>query len=291
MCATRWAMSSSSIASIGRIAGSLLFLLFPASASMAQRPGPSEPGILRVCADPDNLPNSNQAGEGFENKLAELLAQSWNSKLEYVWWAAPRGLFSHALNGHYCDVVIVAPSEMDMATVTKAYFRTGYVMMYRKDSGLNISSLDDPALKTLRIGVHLFSTDGVNTPPAMALSAHGVVGNLVGFGTTYIGGRDRPEDIIQAVIDRKIDLAMVWGPLAGFFARNSEVPLVMVPIPDDSVSGIPFSFSVAMAAPRRDRVLRDSLQKFLDDKAPAIQSILAEFKVPLFPAAPDSARR
>ena len=267
-------------------------LLLSATGSLlAQRPGPLTPGILRVCADPDNLPNSNQAGEGFENKLAELLARTWDSKLEYVWWAAPRGLFSRALNGRYCDVIIAAPARLDIAAVTAPYFRTGYVMVYRKDRGLDLASLDDPALKRLKIGVHMLNSDGENTPPAMALSSHGVVGNLVAFGTVYTGEQDRPDEIIRAVLDGRIDVAMVWGPLAGYFVRQAGDTLVMVPMADDSLSGIPFTFAMGMATRRREPELKDSLQKFLNDKAIEIRSILEAYGLPLLPLAGDTANR
>ena len=262
-------------------------IAFPAQ---AQRPSPLTEGVLRVCADPDNMPFSNQAGDGFENKIAELLAQTWNSKLEYVWWPVRRGFFSRGLNGRYCDVAITAPAGLDMAGVTGPYFRSSYVIIYRKDSGLDISSLDDPKLKQLKIGVNLLNADAENTPPAMALSSHGVVGTLVGFGTFYSEGGLRPEDIINAVVDSTIDVAIVWGPVAGYFAKTARVPLVMRPLPDDSLSGIPFSFSLGLATRKRETVMRDSLQKFVDTKRPELQKILEQFNVPMLPLTPDSAK-
>jgi hypothetical protein len=142
------------------------------------------PGLLRVCADPDNMPLSNQKGEGFEQKIAELIGKEWNAKVEYAWWPVRRGFFSRALNGRYCDVAIEAPSGLDMAGVTKPYFRSGYVFLTRKDSGLDVTSLADPRLKKLKIGVNLLNSDAENTPPAMALSRYGVVGNLTGYTTS-----------------------------------------------------------------------------------------------------------
>jgi ABC-type amino acid transport substrate-binding protein len=123
----------------------------------------------------------------------------------------------------------------------------------------------------------------------MALSGHGVVGNLVGFTTFYSEGGDRPEDIIKAVADKQVDAAIVWGPLAGYFAKQSSVPLVLSPIFEDSVTGIPFAFAIAMGVRRRDQELRDSLQKVLDQKSSDIQAILRQYGVPLFPIA-DSGR-
>jgi len=261
------------------------------SPARAQRPEAPQAGVVRVCADPDNMPLSNQAGEGLENKLAELLASSWNAKLEYAWWPVRRGFFSRGLNGLYCDVALTAPDGLDIAAVTRPFFRSSYVAVYRQDSGLDITSLDDSALKHLRIGVHLLNADAENTPPAMALSAHGIVGTLVGFGTFYSEGGLRPEDIINAVADKKIDVAIVWGPLAGYFVKKASVPLVIHILPDDTVSHIPFQFSLGMATRRRERALRDSLQKFLDSKEPEIRSLLEEFGVPLLPLPPDSTKR
>ena len=256
-----------------------------AQAQEAQlRPNLEKPGVIRVCADPDNMPLSNQKGEGFEQKIAELIAKEWNAKVEYAWWPVRRGFFARALNGRYCDIAIEAPALFDMAGVTKPYFRSGYVFVTRKDSGLdNITSLADPRLKKLKIGVNLLNSDAENTPPAMALSQYGVVGNLVGFSTFYTD-TDRPESIINAVADKTVDVAIVWGPLAGYFAKQSKVPLSVVPLAEkDSLSDAPFRFNIAMGVRRRDRALRDSLQKVLDRNGPEIQAILKQYNVPMFP--------
>lgn len=253
------------------------------------RPNTEAAGVLRVCADPDNMPASNDKGEGYENKIAELIAKEWHSNVEYAWWPIRRGFFARALNGRYCDVAITAPAGLDMAATTKPYFRSAYVIVYREDSGLNLTSLDDPAWKKLKIGVHLLNADAENTPPAMAMSAHGVVGNLVGF-TTFYSDLSRPDDIIKAVIDKRVDAAIVWGPVAGYFAKQSPAPLVLNPILSDSASNIPFAFSIAMGVRRRDRELRDSLQKVLDRRRPEIEAILHDYAVPLLPMPPDSGR-
>jgi mxaJ protein len=252
------------------------------------RPNLEKSGVIRVCADPDNMPLSNQKGEGFEQKIAELIAKEWNSKVEYAWWPVRRGFFSRALNGRYCDVAIQAPSGLDMAGVTNPYFRSGYVFVTRKDRSLDIKSLSDPRLKKLKIGVNLLNSDAENTPPAMALSRYGVVGNLVGF-TTFYGDSARPEDIINAVAKKDVDVAIVWGPLAGYFARSAPVPLVLQPLPErDSLSDFPFQYNIGMGVRRRDRELRDSLQAVLARKAPEIQAILKEYGVPVFPVKPEA---
>jgi mxaJ protein len=240
-----------------------------------------EVGVLRVCADPDNLPASSQAGEGYEIKVAELIAQTWGWRVEYAWWPVRRGFFSRALNGRYCDVAITAPSGLDVAGVTGPYFRSAYYIVYRKDSGLNLSSLADTAFRRLRIGVHILNSDAENTPPAMALSSYGVVGNLVGFPTNY-SDIYRPDDIFKALGD-SIDVAIVWGPIAGYFVQQSKVPLVMHKVAEDTVQGIPFVYSMGMGVRRRDTQFRDSLQTVIDQKRGDLEKILQRFNVPMLP--------
>jgi mxaJ protein len=175
-----------------------------------------------------------------------------------------------------------------MAAVTKPYFRSGYVLLTRKDSGLDVKSLADPRLKKLKIGVHILNSDAENTPPAMALSRHGVVGNLTGYSTFYTD-ENRPEGIVEAVAKKEIDLAIVWGPMAGYFAKKSQVPLVLTPLAErDSLSDFPFRFNIAMGVRRRDVELRDSLDALLERKRSEIQAILEVYNVPVFPVVEES---
>jgi mxaJ protein len=257
-----------------------LLLAMPAS---AQRPSPPQPGLLRVCADPDNMPSSNDKAEGFENKLASMIAKEWNSELRYVWYPTRRGYF-RILNGMYCDVAMEAPAGLDIAGSTKPYFRSAYVFVARQGSGLeDIKSLADPRLKKLKIGVNIYTSDAENSPPAMALARHGVVGNLTGF-STFFDDQNRPEDIVKAVSSKTVDLAIAWGPLAGYFAKSSPVPLVLIPLPDrDSLTETPFRYNIGLAVRRRDKAFRDSLQAVLDRRAPEIQSLLKQYNVPVFP--------
>jgi mxaJ protein len=274
------------IAAVLALAGAIAFPFRLTAQTL--RPNVEKPGIIRVCADPDNMPLSNQKGEGFEQKIAELIAKEWNAKVEYAWWPVRRGFFARALNGRYCDLAVEAPPALDIASVTKPYFRSGYVFVTRKDSGLDIKSLADPRLKKLRIGVNLLNSDAENTPPAMALSKYGVVGNLKGYSTFYTS-TERPEDIVNDVAKKDIDVAIVWGPLAGYFAKQSAVPLSLQPLAErDSLSDLPFRFDIGMAVRRKDGALRDSLQKVLDRKGPEIQAILKEYGVPVFPIKVDS---
>jgi len=248
----------------------------------AQRPSPAQPGILRVCNDPDNMPFSNQKEEGFENKIAQLIAKDWKAKLDYVWYPTRRGYF-RILNGMYCDLIIQAPGGLDMAGTTTPYYRSGYVFVTRQDGKLaDIKSLADPRLKKARIGVTLLPSDE-QLPPTMALSHYGVVGNLHGYHGWY-NDDDRPEDIVNAVANDSVDVAIVWGPLAGYFAKRSKVPLKITPLGErDSLADVPFRYNIAMAVRRSDKELRDSLEKTLKAKAPEIQAILKEYGIPMFP--------
>ena len=260
-----------------------LAIALAATPAHAQRPAPREPGLIRVCADPDNMPSSNDKGEGYENKLAELIAKDLNSKLTYVWYPTRRGYF-RIINGMYCDMAVEAPAGLDIAGVTKPYFRSGYVVVTRQGSGLeDISSLADPRLKRLKIGVNIYTSDGENSPPAMALSRYGVVGNLTGY-STFFSDQARPEDIIKGVANKDIDVAIAWGPLAGYFAKLSPVPLVLKPLPArDSLSDVPLQYNMGIAVRRRDKEFRDSLQAVLERRRPEVDAILKQFNIPVLP--------
>jgi quinoprotein dehydrogenase-associated probable ABC transporter substrate-binding protein len=262
----------------------LAWLAVPAQ---AQRPAPREAGLIRVCADPDNMPSSNDKGEGYENKIAELIAKELSSKLTYVWYPTRRGYF-RIINGMYCDMALEAPAGLDMTGVTKPYFRSGYVFVTRQGSGLeDLKSLADPRLKRLKIGVNIYTSDAENSPPAMALSHYGVVGNLTGYPTFY-SDQARPEDIIKGVENKKVDVAIAWGPLAGYYAKQSAVPLTLTPLPArDSLSDVPFQYNMGIAVRRRDKEFRDSLEVVLERKRPEIDAILKEFNVPVLPIVPD----
>jgi mxaJ protein len=254
-----------------------------AAPAQAQRPAPREAGLIRVCADPDNMPSSNDKGEGYENKIAELIAKELSSRLSYVWYPTRRGYF-RILNGGYCDLAVEAPAGLVMAGVTKPYFRSGYVFVTRQGSGLeDLSSLADPRLKRLKIGINTYTSDGENSPPAMALSRYGVVGNLTGYNT-FFSDQARPEDIIKGVANKDVDVAIAWGPLAGYFAKQSPVPLVLKPLPArDSLSDFPFQYNMGIAVRRRDKEFRDSLQAVLERRRPEIETILKQYNIPVLP--------
>ena len=243
-----------------------------------QRPA----GVLRVCADPNNLPFSNNRGEGFENKIAELLARDLNERVEYTWWAQRRGFFRNTLKAGACDVVIGVPSAFEMALTTKPYYRSTYVFLYRKDRGLKVNSLDDPILKKVRIGVQMVGDDFSNTPPAHALSKRNIVQNVRGY-TLYgdYSQHDPPARIVDAVAKGDVDLAIVWGPLAGYFAKQSRVPMEVVPVsPQIDQPFMPFVFDISMGVRRGDQDLRDQVEQVMERRRGEIDRILEDYRVP-----------
>ena len=239
-------------------------------------------GVLRVCADPNNLPFSNQRQQGFENKIADLLAGELGERVEYTWWAQRRGFFRNTLKSGICDVVIGVPGGFEMALTTAPYYRSSYVFLYRKDSQLQITSFDDPKLNDLKIGVQMVGDDFSNSPPAHALSKRNIIRNVKGF--TLYGDYSQPNPparIIDAVERRDIDVAIVWGPLAGYFAKHTRVPMTIQPVsPQIDEPFLPFVFDIAMGVRRGDQQLRDDLERILEKRRSDIDRILQEYGVP-----------
>jgi mxaJ protein len=262
-------------------------------AGLAPHAGGQAPAArtLRVCADPNNLPFSNERQEGFENRIAALVAADLGARLAYTWWAQRRGFVRNTLKAGACDVLIGAPVGWDPVLTTRPYYRSTYVFVARRDRGLALRSFDDPVLHRLRIGVQLIGNDGVNTPPAHALSRRGIVDNVVGY--TVYGDYAQPNPaarIVDAVAAGDVDVALVWGPLAGYFAQRARVPLDVTPVaPAVDPPALPQTFAIAMAVRKGDRELRDTLQTVLDRRRADIEAILDGYGVPRAPA-PEPAR-
>lgn len=266
----------------GKLAGAGLLLSAACLALTASAPGRPIPE-LRVCADPYNLPFSNDREDGFENKIARLVARDLNASISNYWWPHRRGFVRNSLSAGDCDVIIGVPVGFDPVATTKPYYRSTYYFVYRADRGWQIRSLDDTVLKRLKIGVNMIGYDYTNTPPAHALGSRGVVG-LVGFGNFLNPdpSADHPQDIIDAVAKDSIDVAIVWGPKAGYWVKQEPVALTMVALPDsDPVSGMPFAFSMAMGVRHRDKALKAQLDSVIDRRRGEIVGILQEYNVPM----------
>jgi mxaJ protein len=243
---------------------------------------PASTTSLRVCADPNNMPFSNQKGEGFENKIADLIASEMHVPVENFWWAQRRGFFRKTLRAGNCDVVIGVPANFEMAATTRSYYRSTYVFISREDRHLNIKSFDDPRLKTVKIGVQLIGDDGTNAPPAHALTNRGVIDNIRGY--TLYGDYSQgnpPARIIDAVIKGDVDIAVVWGPLAGYFAAKQPVRLSITPVsPEIDTPYLPFVYDIAVGVRRGEDQLRDQVDEILNRKQAAIRAILDSYHVP-----------
>jgi mxaJ protein len=236
--------------------------------------------VIRVCADPNNLPFSNQAGEGFENRLASLLADDRGASLEYTWWAQRRGFVRNTLKANACDVVMGVPAGFEQTLTTKPYYRSSYVFVSRRDRHMELFSFDDPRLRALRIGVQMIGDDFNNSPPAHALSNRGLVGNVVGYSVYGDYAQPSPLSTIVDAVDRgDVDAAVVWGPAAGYFARHKALDLQPVSPRADSPA-LPFTFDIAMGVRRNDTALRDELNDFLARRHDDIAKVLDEYGVP-----------
>lgn len=237
---------------------------------------------LRVCADPNNLPFSNQRGEGFENKIAELIARELRTTVSYTWFAQRRGFVRNTLNANKCDVIVGVPSSFELALTTRSYYRSTYVFVTRRDRRLRIESLDDPRLRGLKIGVQMIGDDYASSPPAHALANRGMTRNIAGF---MVYGDYREESPVRRIVDAvatgEVDVSAVWGPTAGYFIRTSRVPLVATPVtPQIDLPFLPFVFDIAMAVRRGDTALRDRLDAILVRREKEIDAILREYGVP-----------
>jgi mxaJ protein len=238
---------------------------------------------LRVCADPNNLPFSDDRGRGSENRIAAMLGRDRGTTVEYTWWAQRRGFIRNTLGAGRCDIVMGVPTRLERVEVTRPYYRSTYVFVTRRASRRHLTSIDDPRLRTLRVGVQMIGDDFRNSPPAHALSARGLVDNIVGY--SVLGDYSQPHPparIVEAVARGEIDVALVWGPLAGYFARQATVPLDLAPArpgPHD----VPFAFDVSIGVRHGDTARRRMLDAFVERRRADIDRVLADYGVPRAP--------
>lgn len=272
----------------------------PASAAAAETapatlpPAPaSASAALRVCADPDNLPFSNDQEQGLENRIAQILGADLNLPVEYTWQSQRRGFLRRSLNAGRCDVVVGAPAGLGGLILTKPYYRSAYVLVTRRATDKPApATLDDPKVRNLRIGLYAIGMEGANTPAAMALAARGITANVQGF--PLVGGDEHgpaAAGLIDAVAKGDIDLAFAWGPFAGYFARPYGAKLSITPVTaDPCVPDMAFAYDMAVGVRSADTALRDRLQAALDRRRGEIDAVLADYGVPRLPvSAPDQA--
>jgi mxaJ protein len=229
---------------------------------------------FRVCADPHNLPYSNERLEGFENKIAELIAKELGARPTYTWWPDRRGFIRNTLRANLCDVVVGVPNGYDQVRWTRPYYRSTYAFVFARNGGFRVRSWDDPVLRNARIGVV------AATPPADAMIRKGLMQNVVSYRLTIDYTTEYPGEIVDHVAAGKIDVAVVWGPVAGYFAKKQSVPLEVVPVPQVPGLEVPFSYEISMGVRKGDRERQAQLDEILVRMEPEIRKILDAYGVP-----------
>ena len=270
-----------------RVAVVAAVLLLPCWALGQPSPPADEDRVLRVCEDPNNLPFSNRAGEGFENKIAELLARELGWTLEYTWFPQRMGFIRNTLRARdpashrfKCDLVMGVPAEFELASTTKPYYRSTYALVYVKGKGLDsvtapegLLKLAPEKLKSLKLGVF------GQSPAADWLLKHGLFGQAVSYQPQSGDPERYPGEIIEKdLVAGKVDVAFVWGPIAGYFAKKGPAELAVVPF--EPSKEIQFDFRIAMGVRFGEREWKDRIERLLEANRPRIQAILATYGVP-----------
>ena len=235
-----------------------------------------DPHVFRACADPRNLPFSNEAGEGFENKIAELFAQKLGKSVAYTFYPGATGFIRNTLNAHRCDVVLGIAQGDDIVQPTNPYYRTSYVAAYREGGPLKgLDSLSDPRLKTARIGVV------AGTPPVTFLAADGLLGQIKSYALVVDTRFDSPTREMMDDLDRgDIDVALLWGPIGGYYASKAKNPTTVVPLVKEQ-NGPRMAYRIVMGVRHSDQNWKRTLNKLISENKGEIQAILQSYGVPL----------
>ncbi len=236
-----------------------------------------DPHVFRACADPRDLPFSNEAGEGFENKIAELFAHKLGKSLAYTFYPDATGFIRNTLNAHRCDVVLGIAQGADIVQPTNPYYRTSYVAAYRQDGPLKgLDSLSDPRLKTAKIGIV------AGTPPATILAENGLLGRIKSYALVVDTRFDSPTHEMMDDLERgEIDVALLWGPIAGFYAMKAKTPTAIVPLVKEQGGDTRMAFRIVMGVRHSDQNWKRALNKLITDNQTEIQAILRSYGVPL----------
>jgi quinoprotein dehydrogenase-associated probable ABC transporter substrate-binding protein len=230
---------------------------------------------LTVCGDPNNLPFSNNKHEGFENKIARLIADDLGRPLYYRWWPQTVGFVRNTLQVRLCDLIMGVASENELVQNTNPYYRSVYALVYRKGVAPQLTSLKDPRLKALRLGVV------AGTPPATLLVRYDLMGHTRSYQRNvdtrlYAPGRQAVHDVAEG----KLDVAIIWGPIAGYYAQREQTPLAVSPL-DAREDGVQLAFNVSMGIRHREKGWKHELNATLEKLAPQTQAILLDYGVPL----------
>jgi quinoprotein dehydrogenase-associated probable ABC transporter substrate-binding protein len=235
-----------------------------------------DPKVLRVCADPHNLPFSNDKGEGFENKLAELFAEKLHKKLDYMYFPQATGFVRMTLGAHRCDVIMGFPQGDDLVQGTNPYYRTAYALVAKKGSGLDeVTTLEDERLKGKHIGIV------AGTPPATNMAVNGLMANARPYQLMVDTRLDSSaEAMIADLKSGKIDAGILWGPMAGFYAKRADPPLHVTPLVKEK-TGPRLAYRIGMGVRAADQNWKRQLNRLIQENQPAVNKILLDFGVPL----------
>ena len=235
-----------------------------------------DPKVLRVCADPRNMPFSNEKGEGFENRLAALFAERLQKKLEYAYYPGATGFVRNTLGAHRCDVIMGFPQGDDLAQGTNPYYRTAYALIAKQGSGLDgVTTLKDERLKGKHIGIV------AGTPPATYMAMDGLTANAKSYPLMTDTRVDlSAEAMFNDVTSGTIDAGILWGPMAGFYARKANPPLHVTSLVKET-GGPRLVYRVGMGVRPADQNWKRQLNRLIQENQPAINKIMLEFGVPL----------
>ena len=235
-----------------------------------------DPKVLRVCADPRNLPFSNEKGEGFENKLAELFAEKLQKKLDYMYFPQATGFVRMTLAAHRCDVIMGFPQGDELVQGTNPYYRTAYALVAKPGSGLeDVVSLGDNRLKGKRLGIV------AGTPPATNIAANGLMANAKPYPLMIDTRTDSSVGaMIKDLTAGEIDAGVLWGPMAGYYAKQANPPLHVTLLVKET-SGPRLIYRIGMGVRPADQNWKRLLNRLIQENQPAINKILLDFGVPL----------
>ena len=235
-----------------------------------------DPKVLRVCADPRNLPFSNEKGEGFENKLAEFFAEKLQKKLDYMYFPQATGFVRMTLGAHRCDVIMGFPQGDDLVQGTNPYYRTAYALVAKPGSGLEeVATLEDERLKGKHIGIV------AGTPPATNMAVNGLMANAKPYPLMIDTRFDSSaEAMIGDLMSGQIDAGILWGPMAGFYAKKASPPLHVTPLVKET-TGPRLAYRIGMGVRPADQNWKRQLNRLIQENQPAINKILLDFGVPL----------
>jgi quinoprotein dehydrogenase-associated probable ABC transporter substrate-binding protein len=235
-----------------------------------------DPDVFRVCADPRDLPFSNKEGQGFENKIAELLAQKLGKSVAYAYYPNSTGFIRNTLNAHRCDVVMDMPQGDDFVQVTNPYYRASYALVTKKGGDLeSVATLEDERLKGKRIGIV------AGTPPATNLAVNGLLANVKSYPLVIDTRADAPTaDMIKDLEDGVIDVGVLWGPIAGNFAKNAKTPLQVTPLVNEK-TGPKMVYRMGLGVRHSDQEWKRTLNRLIAENQVEIDKILDGYGVPL----------